>query len=66
MIYGVAGTEMIPVTLVWTGCVSSFLMTAGDGLREGQVTFWRLLGELKQAGSFSSAEAVVSSQVPNS
>lgn len=40
-------------------------MTAGDGLREGQVRFWRLLEELKQAVSESSVGAVVSSQALN-
>lgn len=39
VIYWLTGTEMIQVTYVWTGCESSFRMTAGDGLREGRVRF---------------------------
>lgn len=41
-------------------------MTAGEGLRVGQVRSERLLGELKQAVSCSSVRAVVSTQALNS
>lgn len=49
---------------MWTGCWSSVPMTAGDVVEEGQVSFLRLLGELKQAGlSCSAVGAVVCSEI---
>lgn len=66
MIYGRAVTEIITVSKVRTGCLLSFVMTAGDVLRKGQVKVWRSLGELKRAMNESSVGAVVSSKALNS